>query len=219
MIVLKLEALFTINTNALQFRRAASELDNLSKKTETVMKAFAGYWAVQSMQNFVTSTANAMAEMGRSANFLDIKTKALQELHYAADKSGVKIDALNDALKEIQVRAVDAKSGEGEAAEAFQMLGLKNTDAAARIREPLELLDAVADKLKALKTHSERIWVSDAIFGDEGSTVLSMLKDGSARLKELVIFLWHHIGVEFADDIKFKLNITLAIDFIILSKQ
>ncbi|TXG75875.1 hypothetical protein E6Q11_06210 [Candidatus Dojkabacteria bacterium] len=185
MIVRKLEALFTINTNAIQFKRAASELDNLASKAETVMKAIAGYWAVQALQNFVTNTANAMAEVGKSASFLGIAADALQELQYAAEKSGVSIDALNDALKEIQVRAVDAKAGEGEAAEAFQMLGLKSTDAAGRIREPLELLDAVADRLKALPTQSERIWIADAIFGDEGSTVLSMLKYGSMGLQAM----------------------------------
>jgi hypothetical protein len=183
MIVRKLEALFTINTNAIQFKRAASELDNLASKAETVMKAIAGYWAVQALQNLVTNTANAMAEVGKTASFLGITADALQELRYAAEKSGVSVDALNDAIKELQVRAVDAKSGEGEAAEAFQMLGLKSTDAAGRIREPLELLDAVADRMKSMPTQSDRIWIADAIFGDEGSTVLSMLKDGSQGLR------------------------------------
>ncbi len=185
MIVRKLEALFTLNTNAIQFKKAASELDKLAGKAETVMKAIAGYWAVQALQNFVANTANAMAEVGKSAEYLGIGADGLQELQYAAEKSGVSVDALNDALKELQVRAVDAKSGEGEAAEAFQMLGLKSTNAAGRIREPLELLDAVADSLKALPTQSDRIWVADAIFGDEGSMVIKMLKDGSLGLREM----------------------------------
>jgi hypothetical protein len=185
MIVRKLEALFTINTNAIQFKRAASELDNLASKAETVMKAIAGYWAVQALQNLVVNTANAMAEIGKTGEYLGIASDALQELRYAAEKSGVSIDAVNDALKELQVRAVDAKSGEGEAAEAFQALGLKSTDAAGKIREPLELLNAVADRLKAMPTQSDRIWIADAIFGDEGSMVLKMLKDGSQGLQAM----------------------------------
>jgi hypothetical protein len=185
MIVRKLEALFTINTNAVQFKKAASQLDGLANKAETVMKTIAGYWAVQALQNFVTNTAKAMAEVGKTAEYLGITAEALQELQYAAEKSGVSVDALNDAIKEIQVRATDAKSGQGEAAEAFRMLGLSSTDAAGRIREPLELLDAVADGLKALPSHSERIWIADAIFGDEGSTVIKMLKDGSLGLRNM----------------------------------
>jgi hypothetical protein len=186
MIVRKLEALFTLNTNAVQFKRATSELDKLASKAEGVMNAIAGYWAVQGLQNFVANTANAMAEIGKSAEYIGVGANALQELRYAAEKSGVSVDALNDALKEIQVRAMDAaQSGKGEAAEAFQKLGLKSTDAAGRIREPLELLDAVADRMKALRTQSERIWVADAIFGDEGSMVLKMLKGGAQGLKEM----------------------------------
>lgn len=136
MIVRKLEALFTINTNAIQFKRAASELDNLASKAETVMKAIAGYWAVQALQNLVVNTANAMAEISKTSEYLGIARGALQELRYAAEKSGVSVDAVNDALKELQVRAVDAKSGEGEAAEAFQALGLKALMLQARFASP-----------------------------------------------------------------------------------
>lgn len=182
MIIRRLEALFTLRTNAAQFKKAASELDGLANKAESVMKAIAGYWAVQALQNFVANTANAMAEVGKTASHLGVTTAALQELRYAAEKSGVPVDALNDALKELQVRSVDAKSGQGEAAEAFKMLGLKSTDAVGNIREPLELLSEMADRLNALPTQSERIWIADAAFGDEGSLVLKMLKDGSSGL-------------------------------------
>jgi hypothetical protein len=185
MIVRKLEALFTLNTNAIQFKRASSELDKLASKAETVMKAIAGYWAVQALQNFVVNTANAMAEIGKSAEYLGVGADALQEMRYAAEKSGLSVETLNDALKELQVRAVNAKSGEGEAVEAFQMLGLKSTDAKGNIRETIGLLEDVADSLKKLPTQSDRLWISDAIFGDAGAKILLMLKDGSLGLKKL----------------------------------
>jgi hypothetical protein len=185
MIIRTLEALFTINTDTTKFKKATSQLDKFAGHAERVMKTVAGLFAVQALQSFVANTASGMAEVGKSADYLGITADALQELQYAAEKSGVSVDALNDAMKEIQVRASEAKSGQGEAAEAFKMLGLKSTDAAGKIREPLELLDAVADRLKTLPTPSERLWVADAIFGDEGSMVLKMLKDGSAGLHDL----------------------------------
>jgi hypothetical protein len=185
MIVRKLEALFTLNANTAQFHKITSELDNLASKAETIMKTIAGYWAVQALQNFVSNTANAMAEVGRTSEYLGISTHALQELRYAAEKSGVSLDALDDSLKELQIRAVDAQSGTGEAAEAFQMLGVKGSDAAGKIREPLELLDEVADKFMQLPTQSDRIWVADAIFGDEGAMTLKMLKEGALGIKKM----------------------------------
>ncbi|HXW53432.1 MAG TPA: hypothetical protein VEL47_04920 [Myxococcota bacterium] len=57
MIIRKLEALFTINTNAAQFQKAAVQLDHLAEKAQTVMNAIAGYWAVQALQNFVINTS------------------------------------------------------------------------------------------------------------------------------------------------------------------
>jgi len=185
MIVRKLEAIFTLNTNAIQFKKAASELDKLAGKAETVMRAIAGYWAVQSLQNFITNTANAMAEVGKTAGYLGITADALQELRYAAEKSGISLDTLDDSLKELQIRAVDAKSGTGEAADAFKALGLKTTDAAGRMREPLGLLSEVADRLNQLPTQSDRLWVVDSMFGDQGAQMLKMLKGGAQGLREM----------------------------------
>lgn len=185
MIIRRLEALFTLNTNAAAFKKATSQVDKLAHHAETAMKAIAGYWAFQAVQNLVTNSALAMAEIGKTAGYLGVAADALQELRFAAEKSGVSLDTLEDSLKEIQIRAVDAKSGTGEAAEAFAALGLKTTDAADRMRDPLELLYAVADHLKQLPSQSERIWVVDAIFGDQGAEMLKMMKDGSAGLQKM----------------------------------
>lgn len=129
------------------------------------MKAIAGYWAVQALQNFVSNTALAMAEVGKTAGYLGITAEALQELRYAAEKFGVALDTLEDSLKELQILRVDAKSGSGEVAEAFAALGLKTTDAAWKMLGPLELLSEVADRLNTLPTQADRLWVVDSIFG------------------------------------------------------
>ena len=105
MIIRKLEVLFTINTNAMQFKRATDQLDHLAEKVQNVMSAIAGYWAVQALQNFVINTSNAMADLGKTSQYLGVSAQGLQELQFAAEKSGVSIDALNDSLKELQVRA------------------------------------------------------------------------------------------------------------------
>ncbi len=183
MIIRKLEALFTINTS--RFRQATFELDKFSSKIEGVMALVAGSWVAQGLQNFMANTAQTISEVGKAAGFLGITTEALQELRYAAEKSGIAVDTLDDSLKELQIRAVDATTGSGEAFDAFNKLGLKTTDAAGRMREPLELLDEVADRLLKLPTQSERIWVLDSMLGDSGAEMLKVLKDGSVGLKRL----------------------------------
>ena len=185
MIIRKLEALFTINTNAIQFKRATDQLEQFSHKVEKVMKGIASYWAVDALRNFMINTANAMDDIGKNAKFIGITTDALQELRYAAEKSGLSIDGLEDALKELQIRAVDSLSGVGEAFASFDKLGVKPTDAVGKIKEPLDLLIEVADKLKELSSDTDRLWVADAIFGDEGYKMRMMLYDGAAGLIKL----------------------------------
>lgn len=185
MIIRKIQALFTLNTDATQFKKATSELDNLSKKAENLMRTVAGFWAVQAIQNFVTNTAIAMTTLDKTAAYLGITAQALAELRYAAEKSGVSIDVLEDSLKELQIRGKDALSGSGEAFDAFNSLGLKTTDAAGRMREPLELLSEVADKLNELPTPNDRLWVVDSMFGDQGAKMLLLLEDGSVGLKNM----------------------------------
>lgn len=185
MIVRKLEALFGFRIDTAQFSKATSAIDNFAANANTVMGALAGHFAFQAIKDFVDSTTEAMANVGKTAGYLGISTNALGELRYAAEKSGVSIDTLDDSLKELQIRAVDAKSGTGEAAEAFAALGMKSTDAAGNMREPLELLSEVADRLKKLPTQSERIWVVDSMFGDQGAEMLKILKDGSVGLANM----------------------------------
>ncbi len=164
---------------------AQKQIEDFSYKAQKAIGMLAGYFAVQGVTSFFSSTVEGMGNVARVSGYLGISTNALEELRYAAQKSGVSVDTLDDSLKELQIRAVDAKSGSGEAAEAFQYLGMSSTDASGRMREPLELLSEVADRLKTIPTQSERIWVLDSMLGDQGAEMLKMLEGGSQGLEEM----------------------------------
>lgn len=160
-------------------------MDNFAANANKVLGAIAGHFVFQAVTGFVTEAANAMADIGKTSGYLGIATGALQEMRYAAEKSGVTIDTLDDSLKELQIRAVDSLSGSGEAFDAFNKLKVNPKDALGQIRAPLNLLDEVADKLIKLPTQSERIWVVDSMFGDQGAMMLKMLKGGSQGLSQM----------------------------------
>ena len=138
MIIRTIEALFTLKTNAVDFRKATSEVDRFAKNANNILGAIAGHFVFRAITGFVTESAKAMSEVGKSAGLLGLATSALQEMRYAAEKSGVSIDTLDDSLKELQIRAVDSLSGSGEAFDAFNKLKVNPKDALGRIREPLE---------------------------------------------------------------------------------
>lgn len=185
MIIRRLEALFTIKSDLKAFKHAVSEVDKFSGFVEKSMTAIASFWGVHALQDAFSNIAANLSNIATTAGYLGITTNALQELRYAADKSGISIETLDDSLKELQIRAVDAITGSGEAFDAFKKLGINTTDFAGRIREPLELLEEVADKLLLLPTQSERIWVLDSMIGDEGAEMLKMLKNGSLGLRAM----------------------------------
>ncbi len=185
MIIRRLEALFSFRFDPSQLDRANGDINKFAENANNAMSALAGHFVVQSIKDFVDNTTQAMANVGRMAGMLGLSTQALEELRYAAEKSGVAVDTLDDSMKELQIRAVDAKAGEGEAAEAFKKIGVKTTNAAGKIREPLELLSEVADKLKKLPNQSERLWVADAMFGDQGAEMLKILEGGSKGLANM----------------------------------
>jgi TP901 family phage tail tape measure protein len=185
MIIRRLEALFTIKSDLKAFKHAASEVDKFADFVEKSMTAIASLWGLQALHGALTDIAAGMSNIANTAGYLGITTNALQELRYAANQSGISIDTLDDGLKELQIRAVDATTGSGEAFDAFNKLGVKTTDFAGRMREPLELLEEVADKLLLLPTQSERIWVLDSMLGDQGAEMLKMLNTGSFGLKKI----------------------------------
>jgi hypothetical protein len=185
MIVRELEALFTLNTNAQDFKRASSYLDGLAGKAEDVLAGIVGYFAISNLKQLFADTANSIAQTSKSAELLGIAAESFQELSYAAEKSSLSIETLEDSLKELQIRAVDAGTGSGDAAEGFLALGLRMDVAANRMLKPLELLNKVADRLKELPDEKKRFWVADALFGDQGYEMLKILKDGSAGLDEM----------------------------------
>lgn len=125
MIIRKLEALFGFRIDTAQFNKATSAVDDFADNANNAMGALAGHFAVQTIKDFVDSTTQAMADVGRMAGMLGVSTQSLEELRYAAEKSGVSVDTLDDSLKELQIRAVDAKGGSGEAADAFSIATMR----------------------------------------------------------------------------------------------
>ena len=211
MIIRRLEALFTIKSDLKAFKHAASEVDKFADFVEKSMTAIASLWGLQALHGALTDIAAGMSNIANTAGYLGITTNALQELRYAANQSGISIDTLDDGLKELQIRAVDATTGSGEAFDAFNKLGVKTTDFAGRMREPLELLEEVADKLLLLPTQSERIWVLDSMLGDKGSFGLKKIRQEAQLLNHIIDEKSLNTAINFNKSIK---NIKNAFDSI-----
>ncbi|MBJ7550731.1 hypothetical protein [Marinomonas ostreistagni] len=133
------------------------------------------------------AVANSTSELGdqaaKTADKLGLQISALQELRYAAERSGVSSNTLDMAMQRMVRRLAEAKNGSGEAKGALEELGLSAQ--ALTSMTPDEAMNEIADALKGVKSQSDRVRLAFKFFDSEGVSMVNMLKDGSAGLQQL----------------------------------
>ncbi|WP_320202363.1 D-alanyl-D-alanine carboxypeptidase family protein [Agrobacterium rosae] len=117
----------------------------------------------------VKQIADSVAEVDREARKAGVSAKVWQQWTYVATGTGMSIDGVTDALKELNIRGDEfAKTGKGSAEEAFQRLGYSATDVAAKLRDPSHFLDEIIGKLQTLDAAAQTR-ILDEIFGGTGA--------------------------------------------------
>ncbi len=131
--------------------------------------------------------ANSTADLGdnvaKTADKLGIGLGALQELRYAAERSGVATATFDGALEKMTKNIGLAMEGTGAQKDALDALGLSAADLANKM--PEDALGAIADKLQGVGTQAEKAAIANDLFGRSGIGLLNMLKDGSKGLTQL----------------------------------
>ncbi|MBX5149578.1 hypothetical protein HJB78_00975 [Rhizobium lentis] len=117
--------------------------------------------------------AKSVAEVDREARKAGISSKVWQQWAYVATATGMNIDGVTDALKELNIRGDEfAKTGKGSAQEAFQRLGYTATDVAARLKDPSVFLDEIIGKLQRMDAAAQTR-ILDETFGGQGAEELA----------------------------------------------
>lgn len=113
--------------------------------------------------------ADSVAEVDREARKAGVSSKVWQQWTYVATATGMSIDGVTDALKELNIRGDEfARTGKGSAEEAFQRLGYTAADVAAKLKDPSRFLDEIIAKLQQLDQASQTR-ILDEIFGGTGA--------------------------------------------------
>jgi phage-related tail protein len=128
------------------------------------------------------STAALGDNVAKTADRLGIGIGALQELRYAAERTGVDVGTFDKAIEGMQKRLGEAAGGTGTAVDALKELGLSASDLINM--EPDAAFYAIADAMANIGTVAERTALSSDVFGRSGVALLNMTREGSAGLKE-----------------------------------
>ncbi|SIP96706.1 phage tail tape measure protein, lambda family [Rhizobium sp. RU20A] len=156
-----------------RFKQMQQDADGLSQKLETMfaplMKSGAVVAAIGGAALAVKEIATSIAEVDREARKAGVSAKVWTQWTYLASATGMSIDGVTDALKELNIRGDEfAKTGKGSAEEAFQRLGYSAADVADRLRDPSRFLDEIITKLQTLDAAAQTR-ILDEVFGGTGA--------------------------------------------------
>ena len=130
-----------------------------------------------------SSTAQLGDDVAKTADKLGIGIEELQELRYAAERSGVATSAFDTSLEKMTRNIGLAMEGTGAQKDALDALGLSAANLATM--SPEEALGLIADRLQGVETQAEKAAIANDIFGRSGIGMLNMLRDGSQGLVQL----------------------------------
>jgi len=187
LIIRNLLARFELKWDASQLKKATSALDDFARHADLALKAVSAHFVAKALSGFVKNTALAMDEVARSSERLNIAVSSLEALKFAAEQSGVPVETLECSLSTLHKTALEARWGVVESAQKFRLLGISVTEANGQLKNPLKLLDELADRMHSMPNPVKQAWAMDKIFGDEGQMLLPLLKQGSkglAKFKE-----------------------------------
>lgn len=130
-----------------------------------------------------SSTAKAGDSAAKTADKLGVGIEALQELRFAAERSGVASNSFDNSLQRLTRRISEAAQGSGVAKDAIAELGL---DAAAlATKSPDEALTDIADRMALVENQTERVRLAFKLFDRDGVGMVNMLQGGSEGLEDM----------------------------------
>lgn len=116
---------------------------------------------------------------------LGVSVEWLQEMQYAAERTGTPIEALDSSLGKLSRNIAEAAAGMGSAAPAFDALGVRLRDSLGNLRSAESVFDDVVSGLARLESQEIRNALAARIFGRSGIEMMPFLQEGAAGIEAL----------------------------------
>ena len=185
---------FTQATKSLNnFTKSASKgFDSIKTTIASVGVAFgaiAGAVAFKKIgseiQGLVQDFANLGDNVAKTADKIGVGVEALQELRFAADRTGVPTQTLDKALQSLARKAAEAGQGLGEARGVFEQLGITVFNAEGSLKSTETLLGELSNSLGSIPDQGEKVRIAFKLFEAEGVGLLNTIGKGNKELQAL----------------------------------
>lgn len=116
-----------------------------------------------------------------------VPIEELSALKHAADLSGVSLESLGKSLGKLSRNMMEAAANPtGEAAKAFQALGISVRNADGSLKSNSAVMTEAAEKFSKMKDGAGKTALAIALFGRAGADLIPMLNLGKAGLQEMM---------------------------------
>ncbi len=166
-------------------KRGEGAIDGLIGKAKEAGKVFLEAFAIEKIGEFFKAQIEGAAHVQDLADRLDVTATTIQRFGFAAKGAGVDLDSAAHSLGFLQKNLGEAETGGGEAAQAFQKLGVHIKDASGKARPLTDVIFDVADGMAKLPDQNQRAAMAMKVFVREGRAMVPILAKGSGAIREL----------------------------------
>ena len=132
----------------------------------------------------VTDTVQWADDLATLSVQTGITTDRLQEMEYMSNLVDVDVDTITGSLAKMTRNMSNAAEGTGDAAEAFEKLGINIVGSDGSLRDAREVFYETVDALGGMENATERDAAAMAIFGRSAQELNPLIAAGSEVLEE-----------------------------------
>lgn len=177
--------------------RISQKISNIGKSTQQMSGALSlikwdaivnlGTRAIQAgeqVYDFAKKIAESAMQIQRQAEIAGMSTEQMQLWSFAAKMADVDGETLAKGFKLLSRNMMEASQGTGNAAEAFEAMGIQVKDEVGGLKSFDVIMKELMDKFAGWADGPEKIALALRIFGRSGEALIPLLNKGSAGFDE-----------------------------------
>ena len=174
-----------IDTTQKIFRAVARRLNSLRKTVFSFRTALVSLAGAGGFGFLIKSSLDSIDKISKLSRTLGISVRDLRKLEYAADLSGLSVDTVSRAVRNLNRVMVDFQGGTGDAKDAFDALGITSDDLNAVMGDQFKVLELLADRFERVENSAVRSSIAQDLFGGRASEMLLVLEEGADGLAQI----------------------------------
>ena len=178
------------SANTSKYESAMAQMEAVSDKTLNFIRdnwlglGTAIGLAYKVMGDF-TEALGVADQLNKLSKSTGIATEELSAYKYAAELSGVSIEATAKGMQKLAVNMAEAAGGSETAAKGFELLGIKVKDSGGNLRSTDEVMKEIADRFSRMEGGATKAALAQEFFGKSGANLIPLLDEGAEGLARM----------------------------------